>query len=420
MPLALKTLWSRAPWCCSVLTYLTCLTCLAKAPAAPARQPQPQATAGDYVVKVTQISRSRSATTEFGPGAQGIADPSSGAVGFLSMQLEVTSKTPNATLRVGGLTGDIVAVDDAGTPVDIRSAYLMGAGPLAAALMLSGNCRVPNAQSLRMLGGELLVYPSAHRAKIELPWPQAGEVPKVSEHGVKATLKKATQDGAVFKIQLRIEVVDGVLGADDPWGWSEPPIRLLDPKGDPITVGDITYQQAPADATFREYSLELRGVSTTPSRIAIDVLARMGKPFAVPFRFRNISLPDYSPSSEADAGGRNPYLDPLSSASLISRVLVRGEVGREGVVLHGLSRLESPGVWGPWRWMEVATDGQGVAVLENIRPGRYRVSRQWRPQRKADPRGAPTLPDASAWTNGRVEVELLKDRPLTLRVLELK
>ncbi len=385
--------------------------------AAPDKGRPSEAAAGEFSVRVTENTRSRTALVTFGPEPLSPLESAPGGGGILQMRLEVNGKGPDAALRIAGMTGDLLAVDEHGVPVQVRSVYLNGAGPGGAAFTVAGLTRSAAGQELRVLAGELVVYPVARRVRVEIPWPKEKETPTATAQGVKATLLQATRQGNLLRIRLRVEVPDGSLGADEPWNWGDPPIRLDDAAGKTLVVGDTSFQPAPGGESYREYQVDYRSVHGTPAKVVFEVLARTGTPQNVPFRFTGLRLPSFDASEEPAGATRNPYFDPTSKSALVSTVLVRGEPATDGVVLCGLSRQEAASRWGPWRWMEMATDELGRAVLESVQPGRYRISRQWRPSRRE---GFPAPPPPSQWLNGRMEVEVPRGRTVLLPPLELR
>src|SRR5437762_8246263 len=83
---------------------------LAAAPA-PRRVRPPETRAGEFTVRVSQIMRSRTATVTLVPDP---SDPSPRPEGraYLQIQMEATGKAAGDALRVAGLTGDLLAIDD--------------------------------------------------------------------------------------------------------------------------------------------------------------------------------------------------------------------------------------------------------------------------------------------------------------------
>src|SRR5437899_1951402 len=129
--------------------------------------PRPQAQAGDFTLRIAQLSRTRTATLAFDPQAADSPGPS--AVSALGMQLEVSGRTPAMNLRVAGLTPDLLAIDESGEPLDFTQAALAGAGPAAALLNISAASRAVNSRELRLFTGELIIYPHAERVHVEVP-----------------------------------------------------------------------------------------------------------------------------------------------------------------------------------------------------------------------------------------------------------
>src|SRR5437868_14822711 len=99
---------------------------LAAAPA-PRRVKPPETRAGGFTVRISQIMRSRTATVTLVPDPAG-SSPLPDGRAYLQIQMETTGKAAQDALRIAGLTGDLVAIDDQGRPADFTS-YLAGAGP---------------------------------------------------------------------------------------------------------------------------------------------------------------------------------------------------------------------------------------------------------------------------------------------------
>jgi hypothetical protein len=405
---------------------------LAVPPAAPASPPaapaaarpkirMPQARAGDFTVRLSQVQRIRTAMVAYQGTSPGQGQGSGSASAELRLQLEVTGRGPKDALRVGGLTGDLVGMDEAGKPLDVMRTYLLGAGPAGASIQVRGLSHSTTSQELALLAGELIVYPAAERLRLEVPWPRGSEAPAAAAGPVRGMLKTAVHEGTSLHLVLRVEVPDGNLGADDPVGWGEPPVRVLDNKGAPIGSRSevASFQVGVGGRNFREYSLDLRGITGSPDRVAIDVLARTGMPRGVPFRLAHVPLPDFTDAEDEVSPDPNPYLDPQSDSALVTAVRIGEKAAGEGALLVGLSRQEAGGAWGPWRWQEVPTDAAGRAVLDSIRPGRYRIARQWHPRRT----GATALPPAALpaeGITGRLEVQVPAHGPVELPPLELR
>jgi hypothetical protein len=378
---------------------------------------QAEARAEDFTLRVTQIMRSRSTTISYDAGTPGYPVAGQQGRAYLQIQMDAVGTTPLDPLRIAGLSGDIVAVDENGQAFENATGYLLGAGPAGASLAISAASRSTSNGELALLYGELIVFPSARQVRLEVPWPRGGEAPVATVAGVRGALKTAVHDGTTVKILLRVEVPDGVLGVDELSGWGDLPVYVIDGRGDqvPLRADLSAFQVVAAGTSFREYSLELRGVSVPPARVGIEVLARRGTPRRVPFRFVHLRLPEFADPAENGEDALSPYVDQRSTSSVVSTVLVRGQPAGEGIVLLGLSRQQAPGTWGAWRWKEIATDAGGRWALEHLRPGRYRVVRLWRPQ----PRQEPSPQSAAGWINARQEFQVVEDRQVALPPLEI-
>jgi hypothetical protein len=86
--------------------------------------------------------------------------------------------------------------------------------------------------------------------------------------------------------------------------------------------------------------------------------------------------------------------------------VLRGAAPAAGTVHFGLQPRDGAG-WGPLRWTEALLDQRGIARLEGLRPGRYRITLRFAPEAGAAVRRAP------------VEVLLTEGRDARLPVFQL-
>ncbi|HTE17789.1 MAG TPA: hypothetical protein VK689_05330, partial [Armatimonadota bacterium] len=174
----------------------------------------------------------------------------------------------------------------------------------------------------------------------------------------------------------------------------------------------------------RQYTLAFTDVKEVPVRVRLEVLVRSGAPTRVAFRLPDLPLPqglDLSAELEEPAGGTGPLrpgdsLYTANGATLVVPVRHDGAAAN-GTVLVGLSRVDGAGA-GSWRWIEVAADAEGRAVLGSLRPGRYRVARQWlgEPRQSEEPG---RLPEHPVRAQAVLEAELLPGKTAILPVLQL-
>jgi hypothetical protein len=107
-----------------------------------------------------------------------------------------------------------------------------------------------------------------------------------------------------------------------------------------------------------------------PVALEWSLTIQSGPDVVVPFQLKNIPLP-LAPSDEAAppahlAGGMGALLSPVAAGNLPGS-------GYELAV--GTSRRGAGGAWGPVRWRNVDVDSRGMAYLEGLAPGGYRISR---------------------------------------------
>jgi hypothetical protein len=141
----------------------------------------------------------------------------------------------------------------------------------------------------------------------------------------------------------------------------------------------------------RTQNISLGDLKEMPAKIRVEVLVRSGVPRKIPFTFPDFAVPDtlgleadVLASGDDPAAREHPFF-AQTGGSLIAAV--SGTVLGQGKLLLGLSRQEGAAS-GPIRWLELAVDRQGKAKLANLRPGRYRVTLAWSPER---PFGSPTV-----------------------------
>jgi hypothetical protein len=121
-----------------------------------------------------------------------------------------------------------------------------------------------------------------------------------------------------------------------------------------------------------EQTLRFEELPSPPQRLVYEFWLKSDPSEAVAFRGGPIPLP--AAAGNGPAPEQRPLYDP-KGGSLVVKVVGAGGKPLEGEVTLGLVRK---GGAGGTRWLDVSTDAEGVARLEQLAPGAYRVTRLFR------------------------------------------
>ncbi len=318
--------------------------------------------------------------------------------------------------RIAGIE-NVVAMDDQGNLLTgeralVSSSSTTLAGTLlpdewACSLSLSGVH--PKATRLVWIEGDLLTYKSARTHPFEVALPVTPENAKKEAGGMVVEVQKVTvpaadnaaQPSVTFRVQVPLHSAIRVQGME-----AFPMPLLVDAAGGfhtPTThqkstrqVGgglayDITAQYAPVKEPIRSV------------RLNVSEYGEASRAFS--FRMKDVPLPPegaFIPRRNVLLPGRNSANAPRAfyapgGGTLISAIKINGEAPPEGALALGLvpkSGAETAGM----RWIDLPVDPTGKVVLPNVRPGTYRVLRNFQPRQDL------RLTGIGHWQNNEVEV----------------
>jgi hypothetical protein len=152
-----------------------------------------------------------------------------------------------------------------------------------------------------------------------------------------------------------------------------------------------------------------------PVALVWDLTVHAGPPVRTPFKIADIPIPP-GPAEETPAADKNAV-----GGELASPVVLSGLPPGERELVLGLSRQEGMG-WGPVRWRTVSIGLDGVAHLDGVPPGTYRVLRALLIGREApaNAEDAPLRRINTDWENASVEVRVEAGKVVTLPPLRPK
>jgi hypothetical protein len=166
------------------------------------------------------------------------------------------------------------------------------------------------------------------------------------------------------------------------------------------------------------------GLEEQPTKLVWELLEKTRPEKLFSFRMVDIPLPQAGPFiPRRNPGPRPPATGPQGpkhphyeegGGVLVSSIEVAGKPAPAGSLQLGLAAQSGPD-WGPVRWTDVEVTAAGVARLEDVKPGRYRLLRVYRPKDRA---AAP--PGEGRWLNGEVVVEVVAGKETALAALQWK
>jgi hypothetical protein len=95
-------------------------------------------------------------------------------------------------------------------------------------------------------------------------------------------------------------------------------------------------------------------------------------------------------------------------------VLVGQQSAGEGELSIGLSARKPGGAWDAVRWKQVPTGEEGLATLDGVAPGTYRIFRKFR----ARGPGGDLLPPMPGWQNAELVIRVEAGKTLKLPPLK--
>jgi hypothetical protein len=276
----------------------------------------------------------------------------------------------------------------------------------------------PRARRLARLEGELILFQEADSARLEVPI-HPSTVPVTRTAGPLEMVVRQLDQVTPGSVQIRfdatwpaeMEVTSALHGAPN---YPYPGVRL--------TSGRIARMGGSGNGMM--FNTRRRVVMTSvyegnvgdpPLAVVWDFTFRSLPDRRIPFRLENIPLPFDGKAVTGPLPGKN-LPPPLMSryGALSSSVLFEDQPAGEGELSVGLSQKKPDGKWDAVRWKVIQTDEQGIAVLDGLAPGVYRVLRKFR--LRAQDREL--LPISGKWLNDTVIVRVEAGKTLALPPLK--
>jgi hypothetical protein len=341
--------------------------------------------------------------------------------GFLTLTLTVRARDGDPDV-VCGLDILRIATDRGPVPVvpQLYPSYAIGPEPSR-----TDECQVaiglnevpPGARKILQLEGELIVRRRVEWVPLELPVSGAA-VPLQRQLGSAKLLVKRlemTTDGELTVEYWATWPADDPLGALEVKSLSMPMWRLR--SGEVAEIGGDTCTIVSSGAGgMSERLVVFHGRALSPEdpvvALLLDFVVRDGPVERIPFRLENIPLLG-APVPAGDRpgpGGAAPAPRRPTTGTLVSPVLLGHARAAKGELALGLSRRRASGEWGPIWWKYIPTDDRGLARLEELAPGTYRVRRSF----KARDAGGAALPAAERWVNELVTARVRAGQTVTL------
>lgn len=371
-----------------------------------------------FLRRVT-VSNSRNVNFDGGPSANAG-----------TMSIAFGAELPNGDAE--GIVGleNVSAKDDQGNILTLDRPNLLPPGISALAGRYpdewEGNVFLPSphpkAHKLVWLEGDLLAYRVFRRHPLEIPVADKGKPQPFRGATVELTrvesltpLSGARPTSKDVSVEVQLAMPKGTEFALDRLS----PLRLVGKSGkvyQPLGAstnsgGDRTTARLRVQVTFQN-------VDEAVDRVVVTALKASDPQPLVSFRMTDVPLPveapfvpRRAPDPRAVAGANVPvrttdfaFRQEVGGGALVSQVSVVNRPAAEGVLTVGLAAREGDG-WGPLRWTEVDVTAQGVAHLEQLMPGTYRMVRVFRVTKEALP-----LPPGGAWQNTEVTVTVMAGR----------
>lgn len=276
----------------------------------------------------------------------------------------------------------------------------------------------PKARKLLWVEGDLTVYRKYRPLRVEIPLPvpaggarkQVGETTVVVDRFEAAPAQPEGQPdqpmGGPF-LQARIILPADPANAQMSMRDSLRSVALLGASGKLYDMfsgggggGGRTYN---LNYTFHRVN--------EPVTAAVFMLVEKGDPERLlSFRMTNIPLPGdpiYIPRrastrparpGTASAAPERPFQE-TGGGTLVSRIQIGDQPAPEGTLSIGLV-AKNGNEWSGIRWLEAPVNKDGLATLEELKPGTYRLLRVYRMKE------APQLRTDGRWRNGEVTIEV--------------
>jgi len=370
--------------------------------------------------------------------------------------LEIGAEQPEvarqlyATLKVRALDGDpdvisgiaeLRAVDDLGHALESRQGgsltprypQAVGGWPDEWQVKILLGEFHPDAKRLQRIEGAVVLYRSLRHERVEVPLPLQAEQSELKALGVTIRVveaqlptapnendpprRRGQRSSAEIKLEVEwpqeLEISTPVNPYDNsvaPW------IRL---KSGRLwrTYGSNNSTEATPNGTLKsEQTFQANGITEEAVALVWDLETRQDPAKMVRFEFTDVPLPFALPvpppmlpaAADAAEGRRQPFFD-ANGGTLVTQVRDGDLPLGPGELSLGLAERAGAG-FGPVRWIAIEADAAGVARLEHVAPGVYRIHRQFRPR---DELGN-LLPLSGTWESASVTVTVAAAKELTL------
>jgi hypothetical protein len=339
----------------------------------------PEARAGGYRFLIERLVQYQSVNQDWsgaeGPDGPAPGPPRASASQGLYVYLAVQPPAPGLLPNIDGLDEQMTAESPRRTPLALRELPAEDADPKVTGLwraVLHAQGMEPSDAALKNLRGELIVYPKARIATLEVPLSAPVGASREAD-GMRATLKQVRFRSETLTVSLEMAGGKDVRLGPPPNG-APAGIVAVTGGGNVLTPSGASTEPWRAEGKPRNVTVTFTELKEKPDRLRLQMLIRSGAPKVIPFTFPEIVLPqqlveaaelDREPEPEVLQEG-HPLFDPAGGT-----LTAPGSGGR---LLIALS-LKGPDGYGPWRWLEAEPDRRGAAVNTHLRPGEYRVQR---------------------------------------------
>lgn len=259
----------------------------------------------------------------------------------------------------------------------------------------------PRARKLASLEGDVMVYRQVRPFSVEIPLPLTGRSARkemgnlafwvgetrppaeAPDEEPEPLLNRKT--GGKEPFTLRVRVYSPVQGAPQArWGWGLVPY-LVGASGRIYQGTQLPGSNSGSDGVtmVQQWVLSFPALEEAPARLVWDLLDRADPVKLFSFRMTEIPLPapvEFNAKAAAPPPApENPNQQPFyekGGGTLVSPVQVPGKAPVGARLDLGLAARQGQG-WGPVRWAQVEL-AEGLARLENVKPGTYRLVRRYR------------------------------------------
>jgi hypothetical protein len=302
----------------------------------------------------------------------------------------------------------------------------------------------PRAKKLQTVEGDLMVYRSVKALRVEIPLPpreksvrkEAGDWLIVVSQYEASHQEPDDDDAGLPNLGARVGATGPAmrvrtyypLKARVSWrggvGWHPNLVSASGRVYQPILSGGIGAGNG--QLTLSDSRLVFPQLDSPPAKLVWNLIQKDDPARLFSFRMTDVPLPGPPgaanpapaprPASPAAPGGAlnpdHPFYG-LGGGVLVNRVRIGERAAGEGTLQLGLA-LKRGAEWGPVRWMETEVDADGLARIENVKPGSYRLARVYRPSHP--PLG--WTPSAGRWQGGDAPITVLAGKEAVIPPLQ--